>query len=312
MTQKFYLAPLRGVTDTIFRTAFERYFGKFDYLLTPFITTVKGREVAPKHLKDIAGSENDRARVIPQILGNNAEDLQLLAKHINLLGYPTVNWNLGCPHPVVAKKKRGSGLLPYPEIITAILDRLVPALEGRLSVKVRLGYSDTTELERLLPLLNDYPLSQVVIHPRTGKQAYHGTVDLERFAAAASLCKHPVVYNGDIVSLEGFSALRQQFPNIRHWMIGRGAVHHPYLLASLRRGESVETDQVILRSFHDDIYRENSRVLFGPAHLLGKMKEFWWYYSSNFKNGSDVLKSIQHCSAIDQYCRKVDAAFAGR
>ncbi len=312
MDHKFYLAPLRGVTDLIFRTAFERYFGRFDYLLTPFITTVKGREVAPKHLKDIVSTANDRVRVIPQILGNNAEDLQLLVKHIYLLGYPAVNWNLGCPHPVVAKKKRGSGLLPYPEMIDAILDRLVSAFEGGLSVKVRLGYSDNTELERLLPLLNDYPLTQVVIHPRTGKQAYRGSVDLERFAAAASLCNHPVVYNGDIVSLEGFSALRQQFPTIRHWMIGRGAVHHPQLLASLRRGENVETALEVLRAFHDEIYSENSRVLFGPAHLLGKMKEFWWYFSSNLKNSSEVLKSIQRCSAIDQYCSKVDAAFTGR
>ena len=309
MPQKFYLAPLRGVTDGIFRTAFERYFGKFDYLLTPFITTVKGKEVAARHLKDIAGTENDRNRVIPQVIGNDPDDLLLLAKEILRLGYTTVNWNLGCPHPLVTKKKRGSGLLPHPDLVVSILDRLVSVLPGTVSVKVRLGLIDDTDLERLLPLLNDYPLGEVIIHPRTGRQAYRGPVDLDRFAAAAALCRHPVVYNGDIDSLDFFLALQDRFPRVTRWMLGRGVVRRPMLLATVRSGIVQENDPAILRRFHDELFQENGRVLSGPTHLLGKMKEWWSYFASNFTSGGTVLKKIQRCSTIGQYRLRVDEAF---
>lgn len=309
MSLKFYLAPLRGVTDVIFRSAFERYFGKIDYLLTPFITTVKGKEVALRHLKDIVGSENDRKRVIPQIIGNNPDDLLLLAKHIHLSGYTTVNWNLGCPHPLVTKKKRGSGLLPLPDLVMSILDHVVPALPGKLSVKVRLGLNDDAELERLMPLLNDYPLDEVIIHPRTGKQAYSGFVNLDRFAAAAALCRHPIVYNGDIVSPDGFRSLQHRFPEVERWMIGRGVVHQLTLLDSLRTGTERKGDPVVLRRFHDELFKENGRVLSGSSHLLGKMKEFWGYFASNFNSGKSLLKKIQRCATIDQYQHRVDEAF---
>jgi tRNA-dihydrouridine synthase B len=311
MPHQFYLAPLRGVTDTIFRTVFESCFGCFDYLLTPFLTTVKGKEVAPSHLKDITGIANDRQRVVPQMLGNDADDLLLLARAVQRLGYPSVNWNLGCPHQQVTRKKRGSGLLPFPELVDSILARLVVSLPCTLSVKVRLGLEQGDELERLMPVLNSYPLREVIIHPRTGKQGYSGSVDLDRFASVAARCRHPVVYNGDIVTLQQFTALRQRFPGISHWMIGRGAAYNPALLKSLREGCVCTVETVLLRRFHDDLFLRNRRILFGPAHLLGKMKEFWGYFSSNFGEGKKVLKKIQRCTTVDQYCRLVDDVFAG-
>ena len=304
-----YLAPLRGVTDCIFRTAFERYFGPFDYQLAPFITTVKGKEVTASHMKDVAGDENDRNRLIPQILGNDPADLLLLGRHLQALGYKAVNWNLGCPHPQVRRKKRGSGLLPYPDLVRSILDSVVPHLPCRLSVKVRLGLADSLDLERLMPTLNDYPLSEVIIHPRTGEQMYTGTVDLEAFKRCVALCRHRAVYNGDITTLGDFHDKVRQFPQINGWMIGRGAAHDPYLLMSIRRGTDTAPDPAALRKFHDEIFERNKERLFGPAHLLGKLKEFWWYFADNFNAGRTVLKSIQRSTMVEEYCRWVDEAF---
>jgi len=116
-----------------------------------------------KHLKDVLPDNNQAMPVIPQILGNKAEDFILLAKRLFDLGYETVNWNLGCPFPMVAKKKRGSGLLPYPQKIEAFLEATIPAIPNRLSIKARLGRKKTDEILTLLQIFNRYPLDEVII-----------------------------------------------------------------------------------------------------------------------------------------------------
>ena len=309
MPHLLYLAPLRGITDHVFRTTFEQFFGRFDYLMTPFITTVKGREVAESHIKDIIGEENDRKRLIPQILGNDPDDFLLLARHMYRLGYNLINWNLGCPHPQVTRKKRGSGLLSHPDMAARLLDWVIPRLPCALSAKVRLGMDDTNELERLMPVLNGFPLAEVIIHPRTARQGYAGTVDLERFGETAARCRHPVVYNGDILRLEDFRERRGRFPHIERWMIGRGAVRNPFLLESIRIDRNRWVDFSILRHFHDALFEQNSDLLHGPAHLLGKMKEFWGYFSGIFENSHEVLKTIQRCVTRESYRRRVDEVF---
>ncbi len=300
-----YLAPLRGVTDWIFRTAFERHFGRFDSMVTPFITTLKGKTVAATHVKDVAGPSNDRTRLVPQILGNDPEHFLYLAEHIHCLGYPGVNWNLGCPHPQVAGKRRGSGLLPFPGIVGEFLDRITPRMPCTLSVKVRLGLEDDRELERLMPVLNRFPLSEVIIHPRTGKQGYSGNVDLDRFRNAAELCIHPVVFNGDITSRKIFLKFQSELPEVSRWMIGRGVAQNPSLLASLRNGRDETCGTEVLRSFHDELFEENRLLLHGPSHLLGKMKEFWRYFASMVRDSDRSLKKIQRCTTVEQYGRLI-------
>ena len=308
--KKIYLAPLRGVTDYLYRTLFEKYFGTFDYLLTPFITTLKGKEIPPRHIRDISEKENDRRRCIPQLIGNNAEDFIRLAEHVFTLGYPVVNLNLGCPHPQITRKKRGSGLLPYPDRIDDFLQTVIPKMHCTLSLKVRLGLDDDRDLERLMAVLNRYPLHEIIIHPRTGKQAYAGHADLDRFTAAAVQSIHPVVYNGDIATLEDFYYREKRFPEVAGWMIGRGVARFPFLLKSLREGRTVATDYTLLRRFHDDVFFENSSILFGPSHLLGKMKEFWFYLCHSFPDAEKTLKSLQRCTTVAAYRRNIDSLFA--
>lgn len=309
MRHTFYLAPLRGVTDHIFRTAYERCFGAFDFLLAPFIPSTRGTEVKPSHVRDVAWEDNDRRRLIPQILGNRPDEFTVMARHMVSLGYRAVNWNLGCPHPQVTRKKRGSGLLPHPDLIERFLESVLPGLECALSVKVRLGYEDSRDLERLMPVFNAFPLAEVMIHPRTAVQMYGGCVDPDRFAQAAALCRHPVVYNGDIRTLDDFRALRRRFPATERWMIGRGVVYNPFLLSGLRNERLPEKDYSLLRRFHDELFEMNTKHLSGAAHLLGKMKGFWWYFADNFSGSGKTLKKLQRCTAVSQYRRRVDELF---
>ena len=102
------------------------------------------------HIKDILPENNHGMPVIPQIIGNDPAGFIQLATRCHELGYDTVNWNLGCPFPMVAEKRRGSGLLPHPGMIRAFLDEVMPAIPTRLSIKTRIGREKKAEIFHLL------------------------------------------------------------------------------------------------------------------------------------------------------------------
>ena len=202
--------------------------------MAPFISSVQARTIKPSYLKDILPENNPAMPVIPQVLSNNADDFLFLANKIFDLGFTEINWNLGCPSPTVVNKKRGSGLLPFPDMIEQFLDHVIPRLQARLSIKLRLGRHHTQETDALWPIFNQYPLTELILHPRLGVQLYAGSVDLDSFASALPRIKHPVVYNGDIKTVADFIKLRQRFPGINSWMIGRGLLANPFLAAAIR------------------------------------------------------------------------------
>jgi len=222
---------MRGITTMHYRRAFVRHFGGLDAEMAPFIPTVNADKINPKLLRDVLPENNSGLPLIPQLIGNNAADFVNMAKALHDLGYNEVNWNLGCPHKPVRKKQRGSGLLPHPERVDALLETICAESPCKISVKVRLGVSDPTELMRLIPILNRYPLSEVIVHPRTAEQMYDGAVDLDAFAEAYAEIKHPVCYNGDITDLAFFQGLESAFgrPTLGRFMIGRGLLANPFL-----------------------------------------------------------------------------------
>ena len=202
-----YLAPLQGFTDRVFRNSFSRFFKGFDLSIAPFISALHGGRYKNKELRDVLPENNRLLPVIPQIMGNDPDDFAAVAAALHDLGYTTVNWNLGCPYKMVAKKMKGSGLLCFPDVVDSFLDRVFPMVKTGISIKMRLGRYDHREIFTLMPVLNRYPLDEITIHPRTGVQMYEGTVDLDTFEEACAMCDHPVVYNGDIRSLGDFEKI---------------------------------------------------------------------------------------------------------
>lgn len=305
---KFYLAPLRGITDQIFRNTYEKHLGQFDFQIAPFIPTVKGTSVNPSIIRDIDPKNNDICRLIPQIIGNNPLEIRLLATKMCELGYRSINLNLGCPHTPVTRKKRGSGLLPYPDMIKSILDILLPSLNCSISVKLRLGLHNENEIDKVIPVLNDFPLSEIIIHPRTGAQMYEGTINQDAFQRCLELSKHVVVFNGDIFSYDDFKEKCTRFPQIDRWMLGRGIIKNPFLLQTLRTGEQ-KYQIASLKDFHNEILELNSRFLCGHSHLLNKMKGLWAYMSDSFVDGKRILKKIQKTSSLSSYNELVNKLF---
>jgi tRNA-dihydrouridine synthase B len=304
----FYLAPLRGITDGIFRRAYERCFGRFDHIVSPFIPIVLGNQIKDHHIRDIL-SDKGGSRMIPQIIGREPDGFLLLSRKFADLGFTSVNWNLGCPAPLVAKKTRGCGLLPHIDVIKQFLDEVTPKLPLPLSIKARLGYESPSDLEALIPIFNNYPMKELIIHPRIGTQLYDGTVDLDRFETCLNMSKHPVVYNGDIISVDKFKQLSDRFPNVDGWMIGRGIVRNPFLLDELRKyadgtistGHTLSPEEISqIKSFLNDLVnacKDNTH----PINILGRMKEIWKYLGSGIDGWEDLSKKVLKCASLQEY-----------
>jgi len=210
----------------------------------------------------------------------------------------------------VAKKQRGSGLLPYPQKIESFLDATIPAIPNRLSIKARLGRKKTDEILTLLEIFNQYPLDEVIIHPRTGEQMYNGQPDLDMFEKCLAVSAHTMVYNGDINDLDTFKLFSERFKTVDRWMIGRGALVNPFLPAIIKAGNDGCANKVeIFRVFYDDLFEQYRQVFHGPGHLLDRMKGFWTYFCRSFKDSRKIKKKIHRTQTLDRYLKIVDQFF---
>ena len=102
-----YLAPIRGITDSVFRTAFANIFGGFDRSIAPFVRMERG-VLTKGPFRDLQPEWNRALCTVPQILSRDPEEFLLIAERFGDLGYREVNWNIGCPFPMVTKKGAGA------------------------------------------------------------------------------------------------------------------------------------------------------------------------------------------------------------
>ncbi len=303
------LAPLRGLTDAIYRNTFARHFPGFDLTIAPFLTTFKGTKVKSAKLDDLLPENNTNLPVVPQILSKDAEQFKVLASMLFDLGYDTVNWNLGCPYPMVANKGRGSGLLPEPDKIASFLETIAD-MPCRLSIKTRIGRRSSAEIRALMPVFNAFPLQELIIHPRLGVQLYKGEVDLDTFSYCLSNSTNPVTYNGDLSSLDDFKRLSSRFPTVDRWMIGRGALCNPFLPGQIKELPLPNLPLIALKAFHDELFTLYGERLSGSGHLLGRMKAVWFYLAGSFTDSKKLLKKIQKTKKIDSYSSLITHFFA--
>lgn len=306
-----YLAPIRGITDALFRDILFSHFKGFDAAVAPFINPQKKSLFEEKTLFDVLPENNLKVPIIPQLLHTDPQAFLTLAKRLTDLGYTHLNWNIGCPAPMVAKKKKGSGLLPYPDEILAFLDEVIPQLEGALSIKTRLGYYSNTEIVHLLPHLNQYPLKEIIIHTRLGRQLYRGETDPDCFRRCLDLSDHRLVYNGDIVDNASFRLLTSLFPENSSWMIGRGILANPLLAEEMAGFTAPDHTERYHRlyNFHNELYQRYQQKLSGPGHLLGRLKLIWSYLFKSFDLPAKFLKKIQKSKTVPQYLQAVTELF---
>ena len=308
---QFYLAPMEGLTGYVYRNAYHKYFPAADRYFTPFITNKK---MSSRERNDILPEHNEGMTVIPQILTNQAEDFLSLTKELREYGYDTVNLNLGCPSGTVVAKRRGSGLLAWPNTLDAFLDEIFSSCDCRISIKTRLGTTDTDEWEDLLTVYDKYPLEELIIHPRIQKDFYKYTPRMECYRTAYETSRCSLCYNGDIFSPDDFQNLCREFPDTEKVMLGRGVLQNPWLIGMLRSadpagGEASAPDKELLHAFCEDLCAGYARVISGDKNVLFKLKALWIYLGMSFTNPQKYLKKIKKANRLAEYEEAVDALF---
>ena len=303
MSYTLLSSPLQGFTDFRFRNAFNQYFGGIDTFYSPYIRLNGKLVVKPAYERDILQKNNSNLEVIPQVMTNNADEFLFVANYVKQFGYKELNWNLGCPYPMVTKRQMGSGLINDPERINGILDKVHSESDIIVSMKMRMGYENSEEILDTLPVLNKYPLKNIAIHARIGKQLYKGGVDLDAFQKCIENTNHKVYYNGDITTVKGFNEMTERFPQIDHWMLGRGIIADPFLPSMIKNNteQYPENKLEIFSKFHDTLFSDYEEALSGQSHVLTKMTHFWEYFSTTFSNPHKVYKQIKKSKKIEDY-----------
>ena len=289
-----HFAPLQGYTDAIYRSAHARIFGGIASYYTPFVRLEHG-DFRRKDVRELDADNNRGVNLTPQLIASTPEKiLRILALFIEK-GYKNVDINLGCPFPTLAKRHNGAGLLPYPDEVKALLMAAIEAHpEIQFSVKMRLGWEDANECMALLPLLNSLPLSHITMHPRLGKQQYKGEVDLETFQRFYAECEKPLIYNGDLLTLDDIEAISNRFPRLGGLMIGRGLLANPALAIEYQQGAPLSLKEKIekIRLLHADVFSQYGNLLEGgDLQLLTKMRTFWEYL---LPDGDRKAKKVIH------------------
>lgn len=307
MKTTIQLAPVKGITDRTFRNAFVRHFGGIDSALAPFIRMSDSES----KIKSLSPEFSQGIRTVPQILTKSADEFLILAEKLKDYGCDEVNWNLGCPFAMVVKRGEGAAMLRNPDQVEAFLEKVFSSVPIKVSIKMRTGMDSGNEILNLIPVINSFPVREVIVHPRTGVQMYDGEPDLESFGSALELFSHPVIYNGDINTAADYLKLNEQFPSVSGWMIGRGLLRNPFLAMEIKNGKS-EADTAKferMKQFTEYLLDAYINDLQSPSHVLDKMRSVWYYLSHSFPDSRKVEKRIRKAGNLNHYREEVIKIF---
>lgn len=306
---KLYFAPLEGLGGYRYRQLHHEFFPGVDKYFAPFVVPKQDGILRKRELQDILPENNEGLNLVPQILTNHAGGFLKTAVLFSELGYKEVNLNLGCPSGTVTKKGRGAGFIQkeYRGILECFLNQIFDKTPVPISVKTRIGWENPDEFAELLDMLNRYPMTELIVHPRTRQEFYEGSVHRESFAYAYEHSKLPLCYNGDVRTVEDYQSIMGEFPHANAVMIGRGLIANPGLVSMLK-GKSLSKEE--LRRFHDALTAVYVQWLQGDIQVLHKLKEIWCHMAASFTEREKYLKLIMKARRLEEYQTAVNRLFA--
>lgn len=304
---KYYFAPMEGITGYVYRQVHHQFFPRIDKYFTPFLTPGTKKLMTPKELRDILPENNKGYDLVPQILTNQAQDFIRLAKELKEYGYEEVNLNLGCPSGTVTAKKKGSGFLEFPTQLQKFLTEVFENLDMRISIKTRIGKDEPEEFTELLQIYNQFPLEELIVHPRIQRDYYKNEPRMEQFQEAVRNTQNPLCYNGDLFTQESCQKFFEKFPMVDRVMIGRGLLTNPALVEQMHSEKSLEKET--LKAFHDSLCQEYMERMSGDRNVLFKMKELWFYMGNLFADNQKYLKKIKKSQNLKEYQAVVEEMF---
>ena len=344
------LAPMAGVTDTVFRR-FIRNLGGCGLIMTEFTSADGVLRKKDQKAKRYLHFYDDEHPISAQLFGSNPEVMAEAARMVQGLGFDLVDLNLGCPAKKVVKCNGGSGLLRDLPVIGKIFESVRAAVKIPFTVKFRAGWNDEeivcVELARMAESCG---LAAVALHARTREQGYSGNARWEWIAAVRDAVKIPVIGNGDIRTPEDACAMVTQ-TGCDAVMIGRTAPSNPWIFRQIQQycgtmrevchpeeGDSCPTKDPgeprdVARSLRQNDRGLGSLPYDQPSEAdryqmirtyfqmlieeelpdaIGKMKQFASWFTHGVPGGAGLRKAIYESKSAPEVLMNVENFFEAR
>jgi len=305
------LAPMAGVTDTVFRR-FIRNLGGCGLIMTEFTSADGVLRKKDQKAKRYLHFYEDEHPISAQLFGSDPQVMAEAARMVEGLGFDLVDLNLGCPAKKVVKCNGGSGLLRDLPAIGKIFEAVRAAVKIPFTVKFRAGWNDEeivcVELARMAESCG---LAAVALHARTREMGYSGQARWEWIAAVKDAVKIPVIGNGDIRTPADAVRMVEE-TGCDAVMIGRAAATNPWIFRQIEQHASTgrfdepgEADRYRLLSG----YFRNLAATDWPD-AIGKMKQFACWFTHGVRNGSELRRNVHTARTSAEILDRVDSFFA--
>ena len=308
------LAPMAGVTDTVFRRLIRNQ-GGCGLMMTEFtsshgiVASIKAHK--PTRTFRYLAFDPEEHPIAAQLFGSDAHVMAEAARICEDLGFDTVDINFGCPVNKVVKCNGGSGLLRDLPLVEEILRTVRSAIKIPLTLKCRAGWNDQELVAvNMAQLAEDCGLQAIALHPRTREQGYSGRADWTRIAEMKASVKIPVIGNGDILTPQDAAAMIAE-TGCDAVMIGRAASFNPWIFRQIQQ-------YIATGSYEQPAERQRYEIMKTYYLMLkerdqpdavGKMKQFATYFTHGVRNGSKLRVEIYRTQEATEILDKVDAFF---